>query len=157
MKLNQSFAGYLKEISWGILLLALIAVIRFLMKPVFEIPYERGTNWASLNILLFVLITVYAFRAARRGDGLADLAIMSVMLAFTSALLTIAGIAVDEFAGVDTYFTDPAHGGGMQALAHMGGHLVAGIIVSVALWVLGTLVFFASHVLFFRKQKRMAS
>ena len=63
--LDKPFSQYLSEANTGVLLLVVIGIVRFLLKPVFQIPYDRGTNFASLTILVFLLMVWYSVKAAR--------------------------------------------------------------------------------------------
>ena len=68
MKLfHQPFSHYLRQTRWGMGLLLAVAIARFLMLPLFQVPYEQGTGWVSLTVLLPILILVYAVGVARAG------------------------------------------------------------------------------------------
>jgi hypothetical protein len=50
MKLfNKPLGEYCQFSKMGIYLLALVGVIRFLMKPVFNVPYAQGTYFTSMT------------------------------------------------------------------------------------------------------------
>jgi hypothetical protein len=144
MKLfNKPLGEYWQHSKTGVYLLALVSVIRFLMKPVFNVPYTQGTHFTSVTILLLVLMVVYAIRANATGMGsYRDLLGIAFTLSMSTAALIILGIAIDDFGGIDTYYTDLAHGGNLNAWLHMGGHLVAGLVSSLFLWGVGSLVYF---------------
>ena len=70
MKLfHKPFGHYLRQTRWGMGLLLAVAVVRFLMLPLFQVPYETGTGWVSLTVLLPVLMLVYAVVVARGGGN----------------------------------------------------------------------------------------
>lgn len=139
--LNKPFAEYLQSAKIGIGLLLLVSVVRFLLKPLWGIPYEQATHFASVTILLPILMLVYSVMVGRSGGTYRDLLGVAMALGLSTALFIIIGIAVDDFGGIDTYYTDPAHGGNLNAWAHMGGHVVAGIIFTLVLWGIGSLVY----------------
>jgi hypothetical protein len=143
MKLfNRPLGEYCRFTKVGIYLLALVSVVRFLMKPVFNIPYAEGTHFTSVTILLPILMIVYTIRAGSAGlKSYRDLLGIAVALAFSATTFIILGIAVDSLAGIETYYTDPDHGGNINQWLHVGGHiLVTGVVYSLILWGLGSLV-----------------
>jgi hypothetical protein len=139
--LKKPFGEYLEYTKLGIGLLLLVSVVRFLLKPVFEIPYAQGTHFASVTILLPILMLVYAVMIARNRGSFRDLLGVALALSLSAALFVMLGIALDDFGGIDTYYTDPEHGGQLNAWAHMGGHLVGGFIGALILWGLGSLAY----------------
>src|SRR5262249_47555232 len=139
--LPRPFGSYVRETCVGLWLLLALGVIRFLLKPVFGIPYQQATTYSSLTFLLILLTVVYAARAARRGETYRDLLGIAVALSFSAAAIIIVAIAIDDFGGIDTYYTDPAHGGNLNPFAHMGGHLVGAFVGSLLGWGIGSLAF----------------
>jgi hypothetical protein len=142
---TKPFGEYFRETCAGLWLLLAVGVVRFLLKPALGIPYSDGTWFSSLTILVMVLTVVYAVIAERRGETYRDLLGIAVALSFTTAAIVIAAIAVDEFAGIDTYYTDLAHGGNLSPLAHMGGHLLGALFGALFGWGIGALAFTASR------------
>jgi hypothetical protein len=140
--LNKPLGEYCQFTKVGIYLLALVSVVRFLMKPVFNIPYAQGTHFTSVTILMPILMIVYTMRAGSAGYGsYRDLLAIAAALALSSATFIILGIAVDTLGGIDTYYTDLAHGGNINQWLHVGGHiLVTGVGFSLILWGLGSVV-----------------
>ena len=138
--LDKPFGRYLSEANTGVLLLVVVGIVRFLLKPVFQIPYERGTNFASLTILVFLLMVWYSVKAARSAGTYRDVLGIAAALSLVMALLIIISIAIDDFGGIDTYYTDAAHGGGGNPLAHMGGHAVGALVFTLALWAIGSVI-----------------
>ena len=103
MKLfHKPFGHYLRQTRWGMGLLLAVAVVLFLMLPLFQVPYETGTGWVSLTVLLPVLMLVYAVVVARAGGTFRDVLGIALCLGFSSALFVILGIGIDDFGGVDT-------------------------------------------------------
>jgi hypothetical protein len=143
MKLfNRPLSEYCRFTKVGIYLLALVSVVRFLMKPVFNIPYAEGTHFTSVTILMPILMIVYTIRARSAGLGsYRDLLGIAAALALSTAAFIIVGIAVDTLGGIETYYTDLAHGGNLNQWLHVGGHiLVTGVGFSLILWGIGSLV-----------------
>lgn len=148
MKLfDKPFGAYWQHAKGGIYLLAALSVIRFLMTPVFNVPYAQGTHFTSVTILMIVLMVYYAVRAAASGfDSYRDLLGIAAVLGLSTAAMIMVAIAIDDFGGIDTYYTDPAHGGSLNAWQHMAGHLIfTGIISSLVLWGIGSLVYFIAN------------
>jgi hypothetical protein len=147
MKLfNKPFGEYIQFAKVGVYLLALVSVVRFLMKPVFNIPYAQGTHFTSVTILMPILMIVYTLRAGAAGlDSYRDLLGIAAALAIPTMVFIILGIAVDTLGGIETYYTDLAHGGNINQWLHVGGHiLVTGVIYSLILWGIGSLVHLAT-------------
>ena len=132
---------YFLETCIGLWLLLAVGVIRFLLKPVFGIPYAQGTWYSSVTVLMLILVIVYSARAAFRQEGYRDVLGIAAAISFSQEAIIIVAIAIDEFAGIDTYYTDPAHGGNVNPFLHMGGHLIAAVIGTLLWWGLGSLIF----------------
>lgn len=127
-----------REARVGIGLLLLVAIVRFLLQPLFQIPFDQGTNWVSLTILLPITIVIYAVAVARRGGTFRDLLVLAALFAFSAMLFVILGIAVDDFGGIDTYYTGPQEA---NTWGHMFGHVVEGVIFTLLLWGIGSVVY----------------
>ena len=156
MKLfNKPLGAYCQHAQGGIYLLAAVSVIRFLMKPVFNIPYAQGTTFTSVTILMILVMAYYAFRAGSSGFGnYRDLLGIAMAIGLCTATMIVAGILIDEFGGIDTYYTDPAHGGSFNVWQHIGGHVVfTGIVSSLVLWGLGSLIYYVANM---NKKKALA-
>src|SRR6059036_1466482 len=97
---SKPFLTYFRETCVGLWLLLALGVIRFLLKPVFGIPYSQATLYSSLTILVLVLIVVYAALAARRRETYRDLLGISAAISFSSTALIIVAIAIDELGGI---------------------------------------------------------
>jgi len=147
MKLfNKPFGEYWQFAKGGVYLLAALSVIRFLMKPVFNIPYAQGTHFTSVTILMILLMIYYAARANGSGYGYRDLLGIAAVICLSTAAMIIVGIAIDDFGGIETYYTDLEHGGSFNAWQHIGGHIIfTGVISSIVLWGIGSLVYFIAN------------
>ncbi len=139
MKLfDKPFNEYLREARVGIGLLLLVALVRFLLQPLFQIPYDQGTNWVSLTLLLPITMLIYAVAVARRGGTFRDLLVLAALFAFSAMLFVILGIAIDDFGGIDTYYTGPQES---NTWSHMFAHVVEGVIFTLLLWGIGSVVY----------------
>lgn len=144
MKLfRRSLGSYCADVRVGVILLGVLAVIRFLMLPVFGVPYEAGTFYTSLNVLLLVLAFYYAYSFSQRAEtDYRDLLGIAFTLAVTMNVFVSLGIAIDDFGGIETYFTDASHGGELNPLVHIAAHLVGATLIQTLLfWGLGSVVF----------------
>ena len=140
--LHKPFGHYLSQIRWGIGILLAAAILRFSMLPLFRVPYEQGTHWVSLTVLLPFIMLVYAVFAARHEGTFRDVLGIALCLGFSSALFVILGIGIDAFGGVDTYYT--VGQADMNAGSHILAHGVAGLVFTILLWGLGSLAFLVS-------------
>ncbi len=122
----------------GIGVLLLVAIVRFLLQPLFQIPSDQGTNWVSLTILLPIIMLIYAAAVARRGGTFRDLLVLAALFAFSAMLFVILGIAIDDFGGIDTYYTGPQEA---NTWGHMFAHVVEGLIFTLLLWGIGSVVY----------------
>ena len=136
--LNKPFRQYFREARWGIALLLLVAVMRFLLQPLFQIPQDQGTHWVSLTIMLPIIMLVYSVRVALKGGTFRDLLALAAWFAFSGMLFVMLGIAIDDFAGIDTYYTVP---GESNTWGHMLAHVVEGVILTLLLWGIGSVVY----------------
>lgn len=140
--LRKSLAAYFRETSFGLWLLIGVGVVRFLLKPLLGIPYEKASMYASVTILSLVLLAVYAVLAAWRRETYRDMFGIAAAISITTAAISIVAIGIDEMSGIDTYFTDPGHGGEMNPFLHMLGHALGGLFGTLIGWGLGSLVLF---------------
>lgn len=139
---SESLGSFFTRVRPGLTIIAIFAVIRFLMLPVFGIPYAQGTNFASVFIVAGLVIAFYTLGHARDAGGYKDLLAIVFVVILCTNLLVVIGIALDEGLGIDTYYTDPAHGGSQSVLSHMVGHLVfASIIGSLFYWILASILY----------------
>ncbi|MEE8348536.1 MAG: hypothetical protein V3R94_03130 [Acidobacteriota bacterium] len=137
--LHKPLGHYLRQTRWGIGLLLAVAILRFLMLPLFQVPYEEGTHWVSLTVLLPVIMVVYSVVVARAGGTFRDVLGIALCLGFASALFVILGIGIDGLGGVNTYYS--VGEGDMNPASHMLAHGVAGIVFTLLLWGVGALTY----------------
>lgn len=139
--LNKSLGSYVSEARIGLLVLLAIGFLRFLMGPVFGIPYARGTNWTSMTIVLLILMIIYSIKVAGEKRGFKDLLGLAIVFGFGCALMIIVGILASSLFGIQSYFVDPEHGGSLSVGFHVLGHVIEGVVFAVVLWLIGSLVF----------------
>lgn len=140
---SKPFSEHIRDVKIGLYAIAAISVIRFLMLPVFGVPYASGTHFASATIVLLLAWLVYTVRAVRSpGASYREILGISAALALGTAVMIIIGILVDDLGGINTYYTDPAHGGELNTFAHAGGHLFGAVISTLFLWGVGSLILF---------------
>jgi hypothetical protein len=137
---GKPFPGYFRETRIGLWLLMAVGAFRFLLKPVFGIPYAQGTWYSSVTILALILVVVYSALAATRRETYRDVLGIAAAISLASAAIIIVAIAIDEFGGIDTYYTDPLHGGSVNPFLQMGGHLIVLIFYTLVGWGLGSIV-----------------
>jgi len=139
---NKPFGNYLQMTKIGIALLFLIAVTRFLLDPVFHIAYDQGTNLASLTILMPIIMLYYAVKIANSEGTYRDVLGVSAALALSSTAFIIIAIAIDDFAGIQTYYTDPKHVDYSGTWRHITGHVFGtGVVTTLVLWGVGSLIY----------------
>src|SRR5574341_418330 len=99
MKLfNKPFSEYWQFAKTGTYLLAAMAVIRFILKPITGLQYEQVTHVVSVTNLTFLLMIFYTIRARSSNfNAYRDLLGVAAILGLSWGALTIIGIAVDEF------------------------------------------------------------
>jgi len=139
--LDQPFTAYVKEAQSGIALMFVVSLIRLVLKPVFGIPYEKGTLFASVTIVQPILMLIYTMRVIRTSGTYRDLLGFATVLSLSMLVFIAAGILIDDFGGIDTYYTDPAHGGAFSPWEHIAGHTIAAIVFTIVLWGIGSLIY----------------
>lgn len=144
MKLfDKPIMSYVSDVKTGLYVILAVSVVRFLMLPVFNVPYAEGTHFVSATIFLALAWLYYIVRAVRTpGTSYRDLLGTTVALFIPTALMIIVFILIDDLGGINTYYTDPAHGGELNPWMHSLGHLVFGVVTSVIFWGLGSLIHF---------------
>jgi hypothetical protein len=95
-----------------------------------------------MNILLLLLALYYFVRACgHTGTGYRDILGIAFALALSSHVIIALAIAIEDFGGIDTYFTDPSHGGSLNPVVHMVAHVTAAAVLeTLILWGLGSLL-----------------
>ena len=137
---NKPLSAYFNQVKTGIYLIAALTVIRFLMQPAFGIPYEQGTTFTSVTILLLILGAFYTYRASQESSTTyRDILGIVFVLAMSAEILVSVAIAVDDFAGIQTYYTAEGHSVANTG-THIIGHILVGIVMTLVLWGVGSLI-----------------
>ena len=139
--LGKPFRVYVKEAQLGIVLLFVVSLVRFLLKPAFASPYEIGSLWASVTIVQPVLMLIYTMRVIRTSGTYRDLLGFALVLTLSTLVFIAVGILIDDLAGIDSYYTDPAHGGALNSWQHIAGHTITAIVFTIVLWGIGSLIY----------------
>ena len=140
MSLSVTLKSAFEYVKPGLLLLLAMSIVRFLMLPVFNIPYEAGTTYTSTFILQLIVGAYLVGQAAMNTDAsYKTLLSYAFVLAFCYQVIMAIMIAIDDFGGIETYYTDPGHSLANTWL-HMGGHLlVPTIVATIIIWIVGAL------------------
>ena len=101
------FARVLRYVRLPLVLLLIWAALRFMMQPVFNIPYEPRGN-AALSVAAVTIISglIYGAMSNRVGrfNWLGTI-LVGAVIGFFAQLLIFTATLVSFAAGIDTYFT----------------------------------------------------
>ncbi len=138
---SKPFGSYVNSVKPGLYLLLVVAVVRFMMLPVFNVPYDSGTTYTSMSILLIILGVFFAYKLSQtQGSTYKDVLGTMMVLSYSNAIIVSIAILIDDFGGIETYFTAPGHSL-ESTFAHIAGHIfVAGTFMALLLWGVGSLM-----------------
>jgi hypothetical protein len=138
------------------LLLAIVALGRWLQGTAFHVPYEKGTHIFSIvTLTLFAAIFYGAFCRRWRRYRLMQAATLGVTFAVISQIVIILSTVASYALGLETYFNHPTALTGQpaasvgplsfgQALTFRAGGFVANVILNAIAgmlgWVMGALL-----------------
>ena len=89
-------------------LLAIVAVGRWLMGNAFHVPYEKGTWYLSIvTLTMFASIFSAAFTRRWLAYRLMQAAGFAMFMAFVSQLVVLLSTVVSYVLGISSYFNDP--------------------------------------------------
>jgi hypothetical protein len=128
----------------GVLLVTVVVGLLRLALSLAGVPND-AVKWLSMTVVMLASVFYYGVRVHTSGFGgykhiLPLVWIQSALM----AVIAIAGILV-SVAGAPNIFSAPEYGGTMSVGAHLGGHLVFGLVVGpLAGWAIGSLVMFVT-------------
>jgi hypothetical protein len=148
------FSRVLRFVRMPLVLLVIWAVLRFMLLPVFHVPYEPRGN-AMLSVLGLTIISCLYFGAMSRRVGnfsWVGTILIGVVLGFWAELLILIMTLISFAAGVETYYIhwdalniprDAPHATMAQAMMTRAGGLIAGPILGTIMALIGRAVFSA--------------
>src|SRR5262249_2081040 len=96
---------------------------------------------ASVTIVQPVLMLIYTMRVIRTSGTYRDLLGFASVLSLSMLVFIVAGILIDDFLGIDSYYTDPAHGGARNSWEHIATHTIGALVFTIVLWGIGSLIY----------------
>jgi hypothetical protein len=144
----------LRFVRLPLVLIVVWAVLRFMLLPVFHVPYEPRGN-AMLSVLGLTIISCLYFGAMSRRVGnfsWVGTILVGVVLGFWAELLILIMTLISFAAGVETYYIhwdalnipkDAPHATMAQAMVTRAGGLIAGPILGTIMALIGRAVFSA--------------
>jgi hypothetical protein len=145
------FPRILRFVSLPLVLILLWAVLRFLMLPVFHIPYApRGNAVFSVVGLTFISCLYFGAMSGKVGNfGWLGTFLSGVTIGLWAQLLIFTATVVSLAGGFDTYFVhwdalnlpEGTHATMMQAVTIRVGGIVIGSIIGGIMALIGRAVF----------------
>jgi hypothetical protein len=147
------FSRVLRFVRMPLVLLVVWAVLRFMLLPVFHVPYAPRGN-AMISVLGLTIISCLYFGAMSRrvgGFSWVGTILIGVILGFWAELLILIMTLISFVAGVETYYIhwdalnipEGTHATMAQAMATRAGGLIAGPILGTIMALIGRAVFSA--------------
>jgi uncharacterized membrane protein YeaQ/YmgE (transglycosylase-associated protein family) len=147
------FSRVLRFVRMPLVLLVIWAALRFLLGPVFHVPYEPRGN-AMISVLGLTIISCLYFGAMSRRVGdfnWVGTILVGVVIGLWAQILIFLATLVSFAANVDTYYTHwdalnipkDTHATMAQALTTRAGGLIAGPILGIIAALIGRAVFSA--------------
>jgi hypothetical protein len=103
---------------------------------------DATTKWLSMTVVSLAAIIYYGITVHTKGFGsYRQLLPLLVIQAVVGNLIAILGIVISAVTGTQNIFTANEYGGTLNPAFHIGGHVVAGMIVGPLIgWAIGSLV-----------------
>jgi hypothetical protein len=147
------FSRVLRYVRLPLVLLVLWALLRFMLLPVFHIPYAPRGN-AMISVLGLTLISCLYFGAMSRRVGnfsWVGTILGGVVIGFWAELLILIMTLISLAAGIESYYIhwdalnipEGTHATMAQAMATRAGGLIAGPILGIIMALIGRAVFSA--------------
>ena len=143
----------LRFVRMPLVLLVIWAALRFLLGPVFHVPYAPRGN-AMISVLGLTIISCLYFGAMSRRVGnfsWAGTILVGVVIGLWAQILIFLATLVSLAANLDTYYThwdalnipEGTHATMAQAIRTRAGGLIAGPILGIIAALIGRAVFSA--------------
>ena len=125
----------------GLLLLTLVVGLLRLGLSLAGVPNSTA-KWLSMTVVLLASVFYYGVRVHTSGFGSYKhlLPLVWIQSALVTAIV-IAGILITAATGRENIFSAPEYGGTLSVGAHIGGHLLFGLVIGPLVgWAIGSLV-----------------
>jgi len=103
---------------------------------------DHATRWASISVVGLIGTVYYGVAVHTSGFGsYRQLLPLHVIQGIVAAAIVIAGILISAATGKANIFTAPEYGGTMSVPMHVGGHVLAGILIGPLVgWAVSSLI-----------------
>ena len=103
---------------------------------------DATTRWLSITAVAIASLVYYGITVHTKGFGsYRQLLPLLVIQSVVANLLVIVGILIAAATGTPNIFTAPEYGGTASVAFHIGGHVIAGMIVGPLIgWAIASLV-----------------
>jgi len=103
---------------------------------------DAATRWLSMTVVALVAMVYYAITVHTKGFGsYRHLLPLLVIQSVVANLIAIVGIAVSAATGKANVFTADEYGGTLAPAMHIGGHVLAGMIIGPLIgWAIASLI-----------------
>jgi hypothetical protein len=142
---GKRFSEYIRFELWILILIAVVFVVRLVL-PMAGVPIAQA-RWVSINLVLLVGL-VYcsiAVHTARFGSYKQLFGLLLIQNVLGHFLIVVA-LAAAVITGTDNIYTSPEFFGGSSGRnwGHVLAHVVAGFVISVIAWLVGSAILFVT-------------
>ena len=126
----------------GFLILVLVVGLARLALSLLGVPNSTA-KFLSLTVLYLLGMLYYSVRVATSGVGsYKQLLPVLALPVIVGSCIVVAGIILAILTGKDNIFSAPEYSGGVdgKTWVHVGGHVLAMVIVPLVLWLVGSLI-----------------
>lgn len=123
-----------------LLVIAAVGILRLALSLA-GVP-DATTKWLSMTAVALAAVFYYGITVHTKGFGsYRHLLPLLVIQGVVANLIVIAGILISAATGRPNIFTAPEYGGANSPAFHIGGHVIAGMIVGPLIgWAIASLV-----------------
>lgn len=142
---GKKFSEYLQFERWILILIVVVFALRLGLSMAGE-PFTL-TRWVSINIVLLIGLIYFSITVHTKRFGsykqLFGLLLTQNALAH---ILIACGIVLGIVTGTTNAYTVPEVSGGGNGATwfHAGLHLIAGVLVTIVAWLVGSAILFAT-------------